>query len=218
MGRTRVTTCKGSRQQGRTEKADNRAEQERRRAEDEHRNRQGAEFRARMEGNLARPTKFEEYIHACHTLLWKPLRTQTDKSVSTHGSITNPARLTSPIVTARAGTTTSSCISSSHSKRLTIAAIKNLNTAFLSFTLASIHRWCGPRIHPYSSSAFRRKTRFCPSHLLRSRFRRKTGLPFGSRDYAHSSFPEKRLESNYLVHLSPKVYLLFSLLAKATRL
>merc|ERR1711977_406729 len=58
------------------EEADERAEQERRRAEDE--------------GKKTRRTTYEEYIRACHTLLSKPLRVQTDKSLSTQGSITSP--------------------------------------------------------------------------------------------------------------------------------
>jgi hypothetical protein len=70
--------------------ANERAEQERRRAEDERRNRQQAESRAQIEGRKTRPTTFEEYIRACHTLLSKPLRIQTDKSLSTQGSITSP--------------------------------------------------------------------------------------------------------------------------------
>jgi len=67
----------------RAEEADERAEQERRRAEDEQRNRQEAESRAQIEGKKTRPTTFEEYIRACHTFLSKPLRIQTDKSLST---------------------------------------------------------------------------------------------------------------------------------------
>ncbi|KAL5328001.1 hypothetical protein ACEPPN_005707 [Leptodophora sp. 'Broadleaf-Isolate-01'] len=71
------------------QEADERAELERRRAEDEQRNRQEAESRAQIEGKKTRPTTFEEYIRACHTLLSKPLRIQTDKSLSTQGSITS---------------------------------------------------------------------------------------------------------------------------------
>jgi hypothetical protein len=40
----------------------------------------------------------------------------------------------------------------------------------------------------------------------------ENGLPLGSRpkrDYTRSSFPENPLEPNHLVHLSPKVYLLY---------
>ena len=93
------------------QEADERAEQERRRAEDERRNRKEADKRAEQERqraedqrrraeeeqrtrqqaeNKTRPTTFEEYIRACHTLLSKPLRIQTDKSLSTQGSITSP--------------------------------------------------------------------------------------------------------------------------------
>jgi hypothetical protein len=49
-----------------------------------------AESRAQIEGKKSRPTTFEEYIRACHALLSKPLRIQTDKSLSTQGSITSP--------------------------------------------------------------------------------------------------------------------------------
>ncbi|TVY90595.1 hypothetical protein LAWI1_G003827 [Lachnellula willkommii] len=72
------------------QEADERAELERRRAEDEQRNRQEAESRAEIEGKKTRRTTFEEYIRACHTLLSKPLRIQTNKSLSTQGSITSP--------------------------------------------------------------------------------------------------------------------------------
>ena len=74
----------------RAEQEQQRAEDERRRAENEQRNRQEAESRAQIEGKKTRPTTFEEYIRACHTLLSKPLRIQTDKSLSTQGSITSP--------------------------------------------------------------------------------------------------------------------------------
>ncbi|KAH8585874.1 hypothetical protein B0O99DRAFT_646017, partial [Bisporella sp. PMI_857] len=74
----------------RAEEANERTEQERRRAEDEQRNRQEAESRAQIEGKKTRPTTFEGYIRACHTLLSKPLRIQAGKSLSTQGSITSP--------------------------------------------------------------------------------------------------------------------------------
>ncbi len=74
----------------RAKEANERAERERKRAEDEQRNRQEAESRAQSEEKKTRPTTFEEYIRACHTLLSKHLRIQTDKSLSTQGSITSP--------------------------------------------------------------------------------------------------------------------------------
>jgi hypothetical protein len=70
--------------------ADERAELERQRAEDERRRAEAAESRAHIEESKTRQTTFEEYIHTCHTLLLKPLRVQTDKSLSTQGSITSP--------------------------------------------------------------------------------------------------------------------------------
>ena len=60
----------------RAKEANERAERERRRAEDEQRK--------------TRPTSFEEYIRACHTLISKSLHIRTDKSLSTQGSITSP--------------------------------------------------------------------------------------------------------------------------------
>ena len=81
----------------RAEQERRRAEDERRRAEDERRNRIEADERAEQERRRAeeqekktRHTTFEEYIRACHTLLSKPFRVQTDKSLSTKGSITSP--------------------------------------------------------------------------------------------------------------------------------
>jgi hypothetical protein len=81
---------RAERERRRAEEADERAEQERRRAEVEQQNRQEAESRAQIEGKKTGPTTFEEYIRACYTLLSKPLRIQTDKSLSTQGSITSP--------------------------------------------------------------------------------------------------------------------------------
>ena len=66
-----------------------RAEQERRRADDERRDRIEEETKTR-------PTTFEAYLRACHTFLSKPLRIQTDKSLSTQGSITSPKNKTCP--------------------------------------------------------------------------------------------------------------------------
>ncbi len=81
-----------------------RADEERLRAEEEQRNRkeadkraelerqrvEEAQSRAHIEESKTRRTTFEEYIRTCHTLLSKPLRVQTDKSLSTQGSITSP--------------------------------------------------------------------------------------------------------------------------------
>ncbi|CZT13612.1 uncharacterized protein RAG0_17113 [Rhynchosporium agropyri] len=66
----------------RAEAADERAEKERIRAEDEQRSRKEAEKKTQ-------PTTIEEYLRACHTFLSKPLCIQTDKSLSTQGSITS---------------------------------------------------------------------------------------------------------------------------------
>jgi hypothetical protein len=74
----------------RAQEADERAERGRRRAEDERRIRQEAESRVQIERKKTIPTTFKEYIRACHTHLSKPLCIQTDKSLSTQGSITSP--------------------------------------------------------------------------------------------------------------------------------
>jgi hypothetical protein len=57
----------------RAKEADERAELERRRAKNKRQNRQEAESRAQIKRKKTRPTTFEEYIRACHTLLSKPL-------------------------------------------------------------------------------------------------------------------------------------------------
>lgn len=77
--------------------ADKRAAQERRRAEDERaeherRRAEEAEARVQLEEEKTKPTTFEEYVRACHTFLSKPLRIQTDRSLSTLGSITSPKK------------------------------------------------------------------------------------------------------------------------------
>lgn len=62
---------------------DEQAEKERRCAED-------AEASPQIEEEKTKATTFEEYLHACHTLLLKLLYMQTGKSFRTHGSITSP--------------------------------------------------------------------------------------------------------------------------------
>lgn len=91
-------------QQRNREQAEKRAELEQQRANEERRNREAADERAELErrnrqkaDSLAqierdktRQTTFEEYIHLCQTLLSTPLRIQTEKNLSTQGSITAP--------------------------------------------------------------------------------------------------------------------------------
>jgi len=89
-GEQRKPRIRQKQERRRAEEAEDRAEQERRRADDEQRNRHEVESLAQIEGKKTRPTTFEEYIRACHTLLSKPFRIQTDKSLSTQGSITSP--------------------------------------------------------------------------------------------------------------------------------
>jgi hypothetical protein len=78
--------------------ADERAEQERRRAEEADERAEQERRRAEDEGKKTRPTTFEEYIRACHTLLSKPLRIQTDKSLTIQGSISSPKNKPCPIL------------------------------------------------------------------------------------------------------------------------
>jgi hypothetical protein len=67
----------------RAEDADERAEEERRRAQEANERVEQEQKRADEEQTKTRPTTFEEYIRTCHILLSKPLRVQTDKSLST---------------------------------------------------------------------------------------------------------------------------------------
>jgi hypothetical protein len=70
--------------------ADERAELERQRADDE-RGRAEEEQRTRQQAeNKIRRTTFDEYIRTCHKLLSKSLCIQTDRRLSTQGSITSP--------------------------------------------------------------------------------------------------------------------------------
>jgi hypothetical protein len=79
------------------QEAEERAERERRRAGEERQRadeeRQRAEEQRRIrieEEKKTRRTTFEEYLSICHIHLSRPLRIQTDKSLSTQGSITHP--------------------------------------------------------------------------------------------------------------------------------
>jgi hypothetical protein len=74
----------------RAEDADERAEEERKRAQEANERVEQEQKRADEEQTKTRPTTFEEYIRTCHILLSKPLCVQTDKSLSTQGSITSP--------------------------------------------------------------------------------------------------------------------------------
>jgi hypothetical protein len=74
----------------RAEDADERAKEARKRAQEANERVEQEQKRADEEQTKTRPTTFEEYIRTCHTLLSKPLRVQTDKSLSTQGSITSP--------------------------------------------------------------------------------------------------------------------------------
>ena len=70
--------------------ANERAEEERKRAQEANERVEQEQKRVDEEQTKTRPTTFEEYIRTCHTLLSKSLRVQTDKSLSTQGSITSP--------------------------------------------------------------------------------------------------------------------------------
>ncbi|KAI9738026.1 MAG: hypothetical protein M1818_005454 [Claussenomyces sp. TS43310] len=67
----------------RADQEQQRARRQEQRANEEQRNRREAEKRTR-------PTTLDEYLRGCHEHLSKPLRIQTDKSLSTQGSITSP--------------------------------------------------------------------------------------------------------------------------------
>ncbi|KAI9738100.1 MAG: hypothetical protein M1818_005528 [Claussenomyces sp. TS43310] len=69
--------------QKRAEEAQKRAKEAQRQAEEERHNRQEAEKKTR-------PTTLTDYLQACHIYISKPLRVQTDKTLSTQGSITSP--------------------------------------------------------------------------------------------------------------------------------
>ncbi|RHZ55165.1 uncharacterized protein CDV56_105724 [Aspergillus thermomutatus] len=60
-----------------------RADYERRRADD-------AKQRAEQAEERNRNTTFAEYLRACHRCLTKPLTVQTNRSLTTKGSITSP--------------------------------------------------------------------------------------------------------------------------------
>ena len=74
----------------RADEQQQRADEQRQRVDEQLQNLQEAESRARIEREKTRQTTFEEYLRGCHTLLSKPLCIQTDKSLSTRGSITYP--------------------------------------------------------------------------------------------------------------------------------
>jgi hypothetical protein len=81
---------KAEQERRRAQEADEKAEQERRRAQEADEKAEQERKRADEEQKKTSRTTFEEYIRTCHTLLSKPLRIQTDKSLSTQGSITSP--------------------------------------------------------------------------------------------------------------------------------
>jgi len=70
--------------------AEQRAGQAEQRAGQAERRAGQAEERAAQEQARNQPTTFSEYLEACHLYLSKPLTIQTDRSLTTKGSITNP--------------------------------------------------------------------------------------------------------------------------------
>jgi len=69
--------------------AEKRAGQAEQRAEEEQQSRRHAEQRAEKEQARNQLTTFSEYLEASHLYLSKPLTIQTDRSLTTKGSITN---------------------------------------------------------------------------------------------------------------------------------
>ncbi|RFU26337.1 hypothetical protein B7463_g10008, partial [Scytalidium lignicola] len=67
-----------------------RAEDERKRADDERNLAEDEQRKRAAVGEMTRSTTFEEYLRACHTCISLPLRIQTDKSLTTQGSVTSP--------------------------------------------------------------------------------------------------------------------------------
>lgn len=79
------------------QQAEQRAGQAEQRALAEQQARQTAEQQALAERRRNRLTTFEEFIRCAHNHLSKPLEVQTDKSLSTKGSITSPKNRMCPI-------------------------------------------------------------------------------------------------------------------------
>lgn len=70
--------------------AEQRTQQERERADRERENAERERQRAEKAEQESRPTTLDEYIHACHGLVFTQFSVQTNKSLTTKGSITNP--------------------------------------------------------------------------------------------------------------------------------
>lgn len=67
-----------------------RAQQERERADYERKRAEDAKQRAEQAEERNRNTTFAEYLRACHRCITKPLTIQTNRSLTTKGSITSP--------------------------------------------------------------------------------------------------------------------------------
>ncbi|KAI0397976.1 hypothetical protein F5Y17DRAFT_257027 [Xylariaceae sp. FL0594] len=88
---------RAEREQQRAEREQQRREREQQRAEDAERGRQEEKQRAEREQQRAeqseehsRPTSLNEYIAACHELVFSQLTVEADKALTSRGSITNP--------------------------------------------------------------------------------------------------------------------------------
>ena len=74
----------------RAEEERRRAEEERRRAEEADLGRQKERRRAEASEEQIRPTTLNEYVGACHALVYANFAVQRDRRLTSRGSITNP--------------------------------------------------------------------------------------------------------------------------------
>lgn len=77
-------------EQQRAEKAERERQQERDRAEKERQRAEKEQKRAEEAEKETQPTTLDEYIAACHNLVFSQLRVETDKKLTSRGPITNP--------------------------------------------------------------------------------------------------------------------------------
>ncbi|KAM3516196.1 hypothetical protein MY11210_000218 [Beauveria gryllotalpidicola] len=77
-------------EQRRADEEQRRADEEQRRADEEQRRADEEQRRADEETEQTRPTTLHEYIDACHHLIFSQLTIETDKSLTSTGTITDP--------------------------------------------------------------------------------------------------------------------------------
>ncbi|KAJ4308780.1 hypothetical protein N0V84_011896 [Fusarium piperis] len=81
---------RAEREQQRADDAERARQEARQRADEAERARQEARQRAEQAEEQTRPTTLDEYIAACHHLVFSKLAVETDKKLTTRGPITNP--------------------------------------------------------------------------------------------------------------------------------